>query len=44
MALLTVGDHIQIEVNLQACQRANLKVSSKLLGLAKIVGAGGSAG
>lgn len=44
MALLTVGEHIEIEVNLQACQRANLKVSSKLLSLAKIVNSGGSAG
>jgi hypothetical protein len=44
MALLTVGEHIQIEVNLQACQRASLKVSSKLLSLARIVTSSASAG
>lgn len=44
MALLTIGEHIQIEVNLRACQRANLKVSSKLLSLAKIVNSGGNVG
>ena len=38
IALLTVGDRIQIEVNLAACQKAKLKVSSRLLSLARIVG------
>ena len=33
-----VGDRIQIEVNLAACQKAKLKVSSRLLSLARIVG------
>jgi len=44
ITLLTVGDRIQIEVNLPACQKAKLKVSSRLLSLAKIVGSERSGG
>ncbi len=37
VGLITVGDHIDIEINLDASQRAKLKISSRLLNLAKVV-------
>ncbi len=37
VTLLTVGDHIEIQINLQTCHQAKLKISSRLLSLAKIV-------
>jgi hypothetical protein len=44
LTLLTVGDRVEIEVNLAACHHANLKISSKLLSLAKFVVTTGGAG
>lgn len=37
IGFLTVGDHIEMEVNLDAVQAAHLKVSSRLLALTTIV-------
>lgn len=37
VGLVKVDDHIQIEVNLQAAQRAGVKISSRVLSLAVIV-------
>lgn len=41
VGLVRSGDHIQIEVNLDAVQSGNLKISSRLLALAAIVHSGG---
>lgn len=40
VALLTVGDRIEIQINLQASQKARLKISSRLLNLATVVNDG----
>jgi hypothetical protein len=40
VGLVRSGDHIQIEVNLDAVQSGNLKISSRLLALASIVHSG----
>lgn len=40
VGLVLVGDHIQIEVNLESVQSGGLKISSRLLNLAEIVRAG----
>ena len=37
IGLVTVGDHIQLEVNLDAVQAARLKISSRLLNVAVLV-------
>jgi hypothetical protein len=37
VALVNTGDHIQIEVNLEAAQRAGIRISSRVLNLALIV-------
>ena len=37
VGLVTVGDHMQIEVNLEAVQAARLKISSRLLNVAVLV-------
>ena len=40
VALLTVCDRIEIQINLQASQKARLKISSRLLNLATVVNDG----
>jgi len=37
VALVNSGDHIQLEVNLEAVQAAGIRISSRVLGLATIV-------
>jgi hypothetical protein len=37
IALVNSGDHIQIEVNLEAAQGAGIRISSRVLNLATIV-------
>jgi len=37
VGLITVGDRIEIQINLEASRRANLKISSRLLNLATLV-------
>jgi uncharacterized protein DUF4154 len=37
VGLVTVGDHVQIEINLEAVQAAQLKISSRLLNVAVLV-------
>ena len=37
VGLVTVGDHVQIEINLEAVQAAQLKISSSLLNVAVLV-------
>ncbi|HVT96466.1 MAG TPA: YfiR family protein [Acidobacteriaceae bacterium] len=37
VALVNTGDHIQIEVNLEAVQAGGIRISSRVLGLATIV-------
>jgi hypothetical protein len=37
VALVNTGDHIQIEVNLEAAQAGGIRISSRVLGLATIV-------
>lgn len=37
VGLVTVGDHVQIEINLEAVQAARLKISSRLLNVAVLV-------
>jgi hypothetical protein len=37
VGLVTVGDHVQIEINLEAAQAAQLKISSRLLNVAVLV-------
>jgi hypothetical protein len=37
IALVNSGDHIQIEVNLEAAQSAGIRISSRVLNLATIV-------
>jgi hypothetical protein len=37
VALVKVGDHIQIYINLEAAQRAGVKISSRVLSLAVLV-------
>ncbi len=37
VALVNTGDHIRIEVDLEATQRAGIRISSRVLGLATIV-------
>jgi hypothetical protein len=44
VALVRVDDHIQIEVNLDAAQRAGVRISSRLLSLATIVRSARNAG
>ncbi len=41
IGLVTAGDHIQLEVNLDAVQAARLKISSRLLNVAVLVRSGG---
>lgn len=40
VGLVTAGDHVQIVINLQATEAGNLKISSRLLNLARIVRSG----
>ena len=44
VGLVNTGDHIQIEVNLEAAQSAGIRISSRVLNLAVIVGAGQKGG
>lgn len=44
VALVNPGDHIQIEVNLEATQSAGIRISSRVLNLAVIVGSGQKGG
>ncbi len=44
VALVNTGDHIQIEVNLEAAQSAGIRISSRVLNLAVIVGQGQKGG
>jgi hypothetical protein len=41
VALVNTGDHIRIEVNLEAAQADGIRISSRVLGLATIVGPAG---
>lgn len=41
VALVNTGDHIRIEVNLEAAQSNEIRISSRVLGLATIVGPAG---
>jgi hypothetical protein len=44
VALVNTGDHIRIEVNLEAAQSAGIRISSRVLGLATIVHSAGKGG
>lgn len=44
VGLVNNGDHIQIEVNLEAAQSAGIRISSRVLNLAVIVGPGQKGG
>lgn len=44
IGLVNTGDHIQIEVNLEAAQSAGIRISSRVLNLAVIVGSGKKGG
>ena len=44
VALVTVGERVEIQVNLEATKREKLKVSSRLLNLARVVHSGTDAG
>jgi YfiR/HmsC-like len=44
IALVNSGDHIRIEVNLEAAQAAGIRISSRVLNLATIVRTGGKGG
>lgn len=44
VALVNSGDHIRIEVNLEATQAAGIRISSRVLGLATIVHSAGKGG
>lgn len=44
VSLVNTGDHIQIEVNLEAAQGAGIRISSRVLNLALIVGPGQKGG
>jgi len=44
VALVNSGDHIQIEVNLEAAQRSGIRISSRVLNLAVIVRTAGNGG
>ena len=37
VGLVTVGDHVQVEINLEAVQAARLKISPRLLNVALLV-------
>jgi len=40
IGLVTVGDHVQIQVNLQQTRESGLKISSRLLSIAVVSQAG----
>jgi YfiR/HmsC-like len=44
ITLRLVGDHIRLQINLEAAERSNLQLSSKLLSLASVVRAGAVTG
>jgi hypothetical protein len=44
VALVNTGDHIRIEVNLEAAQSVGIRISSRVLGLATIVRSAGKGG